>query len=73
MKKNSTLSLGYFAHNAGIVFGIVIIWRGIWVLLDLFDHTFLGGIHWGSALVGIIIGFIILYLPNRNLKEISNL
>jgi uncharacterized membrane protein HdeD (DUF308 family) len=72
-KRNKNLTVSYFAKNLSIIFGLVLIWRGVWYVLDGVDLILFKGNHVGSAIVGIIIGFIILYIPDRNLKEISNL
>lgn len=71
--KNKNLTVGYFTRNLFIVLGLVLIWRGLWYILDGIDIYFFDGGHAGSAIVGIIIGFIMLYLPDHNLKEISQL
>ena len=63
----------YFLKNFGIVFGLVLIWRGIWHTLDLIDMTFFEGHHDWTALIGIILGFAFLYLPDKDLKEIGKL
>ncbi|MDQ5901529.1 MAG: hypothetical protein QG580_244 [Patescibacteria group bacterium] len=70
MKK---INLGYFVRNLSIVVGLVLIWRGVWYILDYIDVAFLGGSHTFSALGGIILGLIILYAPDGDLKEISKL
>jgi len=72
MKKNS-VSIKYLAKNISIVVGIVLVWRGIWYVLDEFDKLVFGGSHAWTALVGIIVGLIILYLPDKDLKEIEKL
>jgi hypothetical protein len=63
----------YFAHNVLVLVGLVLIWRGVWYLLDEMDILFLGRNHIITTIGGIILGFIILYLPDKDLKEISNL
>ena len=73
MKKNISETIRYFAKNIAIVIGIVLIWRGIWYLLDYIDMLFFQGNHVPLAIVGIIIGLLILYLPDRDLKEIEKL
>ena len=70
-KKDSLVK--YFAKNISIVVGLVLIWRGIWYALDGLDIWLFGGSHIWSALGGIIAGLLILYLPNKNLKEIEKL
>lgn len=65
--------LDYFAKNIVIVVGIVLIWRGIWYSLDYLDKWLFGGSHLLTALAGIIVGLLILYLPDKDLKEIGKL
>lgn len=72
-RKDKNLTVPYFAKNLSIVLGLVLIWRGLWYLIDGIDIYFFNGGHAGSAIVGIIIGFALLYFPDRNLKEISQL
>jgi hypothetical protein len=66
-------TLNYFARNLGIIVGIVLIWRGVWVVLDQIDLWLFGANHLATAILGIIAGFVLLYLPDRDLKEISRL
>ncbi len=67
-------SLGYFAKNLGTIVGIVLIWRGIWHVLDKIDIFIIGDeTHLITAVLGIIVGFLILYLPDHDLKEIEKL
>jgi len=48
-------------------------WRGTWYVLDELDILLFGGNHSYSAFLGIIVGLLILYLPDHDLKEISKL
>jgi predicted MFS family arabinose efflux permease len=57
MRKNSWTLIRYFAKNISVVIGFVMIWRGIWYVLD--------------AVGGIVIGLLILYLPDKDPKEIE--
>ena len=72
MTENTSNPL-YFIRNINVVIGLVLIWRGIWHRLDILeamigiDHTLL------AALVGIIIGIIVLYAPDHDLKELQKL
>jgi hypothetical protein len=69
-----TLSLiKYFSTNLYIVVGLVLVWRGIWYVLDALDRAFFGSSHFYTALGGIILGLLILYLPDHDLKEIQKL
>lgn len=70
MKRNL---ISYFAKNISIVISLVLIWRGIWYVLDELDILFFGGSHILTALGGIILGLIMLYLPDKDLKEIEKL
>lgn len=63
----------YFAKNLNIVIGLVLIWRGVWYVVDYLDLIFFDNNHLPLAVGGIIIGLIILYLPDGDLKEISKL
>ena len=73
MKKNKNLTLLYFARNFSIVVGLVLIWRGIWYVLDAIDVKWGGESHFWTAFGGIIIGLLILYIPDKDLKEIEKL
>ncbi len=72
MTKNK-ITLNYLAKNISIVIGLVLIWRGIWYVLDGLDKFIFGGSHTWTALGGILIGLFILYLPDKDLKEIEKL
>jgi len=73
MKKNLITLVRYFTKNIAIVVGLVLIWRGIWYVLDGFDKWAFGGSHLPSAFGGIVVGLMILYLPDKDLKEIEKL
>jgi len=63
----------YFARNLGVVLGIVLIWRGIWYILDWLDGVFFDGNQIPLALLGIVLGILVLYLPDKDLKELGKL
>lgn len=67
------ITLQYLAKNISIVIGLVLIWRGIWHILDGLDKWLFNGSHTWTALAGIIIGLFILYFPDKDLKEIEKL
>lgn len=69
----NTLTLSYLAKNLSIVLGLVLVWRGIWYILDGIDYFFFQNDHFYTAIGGVIVGLIILYLPDRDLKEIQKL
>ncbi|MDO8743134.1 MAG: hypothetical protein Q7J30_01065 [Candidatus Azambacteria bacterium] len=72
MKNNGSI-IAYFAKNFSIVVALVLIWRGIWYVLDELDIVFFGGGHMLTAIGGIVLGLAILYFPDRDLKEIEKL
>ncbi|KKS91695.1 MAG: hypothetical protein UV67_C0022G0001, partial [Parcubacteria group bacterium GW2011_GWC1_43_12] len=69
MKSPKKSVLSYLAKNIFTVIGLVMVWRGIWYVLDWFDSRILGGNHAWTAVGGIILGLAILYLPDKDLKE----
>lgn len=73
MKKIKSFNLSYLVKNLSVVVGLVLIWRGIWYILDGIDSVFFNKNHIWSAIGGIILGLIILYLPDKDLKEIEKL
>ena len=73
MPKQKNKLLAYFAKNFSIVVSLVLIWRGIWYVLDGVDLWFFNDNHLYTAIGGIIIGLMALYLPDKDLKEIEKL
>ena len=65
--------LKYLGDNLGIAIGLVLVWRGLWYIMDAADIYLFGGTHWVSALGGIILGVLVLYLPHHNLKALERL
>lgn len=69
----NTSNPSYFIRNINIVIGLVLVWRGIWHGLDVLeamigiDHTLL------AALIGLVVGIILLYAPDHDLKELQKL
>jgi len=71
MKKHKDIR--YFIRTLSIIIGLVMVWRGIWYVLDHIDTLILGAYsHW-TGLIGIVLGVLLLYLPDRDLKEIEKL
>jgi len=63
----------HFAKDMSIAIGIILIWRGVWVIFDLIDKLLFGNSHIITAVIGIIVGIIMLYLPDRDLKALERL
>lgn len=59
--------------NIPIILGLVLVWRGVWYVLDGIDLWLFGGSHTFSALLGIAVGIAVLYIPDHDLKEIEKL
>ncbi len=72
-KKSPHRGPGYFISNISVVLGVVLIWRGIWYVLDALDIVFFGGNHLPLAILGIVLGVLILYIPDHDLKELGKL
>lgn len=67
------LTLRYLIKNMSVAVGLVLVWRGIWYALDEIDVLFFGGGHFWTAFGGVIVGLLILYIPDGDLKEIEKL
>jgi len=67
------LAVKYLAVNLATIVGIVLVWRGVWYVLDWVDKVYFDGGHLWTAVIGIIVGLVVLYLPDKDLKEIEKL
>ena len=67
------LNIKYVTKGLLVAIGIIFIWRGVWILLDLLDNYIFGGNHIVSAVGGIVVGVLMLYLPDKNLKALERL
>lgn len=73
-RKNNLKEFLHHLHKGlSTVIGVVLIWRGIWYVLDELDILFFGSSHMLTAIGGIIAGIIVLYLPDRDIKELEKL
>ena len=73
MPRKHHRGISYFISSFAIVLGVVLIWRGVWYALDWVDTTYLGGSHWITVVGSIVLGFAILYLPDKDLSELRKL
>ena len=71
IKKHKDLK--YFIRTLSIVVGLVMVWRGVWYVLDKVDVLLFGVYNHWTGLLGIILGVLLLYIPDRDLKEIEKL
>lgn len=65
------ITVSYLTKNISSIVGIVLIWRGLWYFLDEVDKLLFSGSHMITAIVGIVVGLVVLYLPDKDLKEIE--
>ncbi len=63
----------YFAKNITVVIALVMIWRGVWYILDEIDILLFGEYGAVTGFIGLVVGLAILYLPDSDLKEIEKL
>jgi uncharacterized membrane protein HdeD (DUF308 family) len=73
MEQQKKKGIKYFVRTLSIVVGLVLVWRGIWHILDVFEKTYFGGEMFWTSLIGIVIGLLLLYIPDHDLKEIEKL
>jgi hypothetical protein len=65
-------TLNYLFENIASVLGVVLIWRGIWMALDYLDGWIFGGSHFWTAMIGVLLGLIILFAINKDLKHLGS-
>lgn len=70
MFKHKLSFLQMLKESIAVLVGAILIWRGIWVLLDLLDQWLFGGEHLFSAIFGIIIGAFLIYIVDRDLEDV---
>jgi hypothetical protein len=54
MKKHK--NIWYFIKTLSIVVGLVMIWRGVWYVLDQIDIVLFGEYNHWTGLLGIVLG-----------------
>ena len=59
--------------NFLVAVAIILIWRGIWYMMDFIDLKLFGGSHAWTAISGIVVGVLILYIPDKSLNELGKL
>lgn len=73
MEKTKHKDFKYFVRTLSIIVGLVLVWRGIWHVLDVIEAKYFGGELFWTGVIGIVIGVLLLYIPDRDLKEIEKL
>jgi hypothetical protein len=56
-----------------VMIGVVLVWRGLWLILDSIDIYIFGGTHLITGIIGTILGFTILYYLDDELEGLSRL
>jgi hypothetical protein len=69
-KKHRRGSFRHVVQGLLKVIAVVLIWRGIWHGLDSLDLVLFGGSHAWTAVSGAVVGFLILYLPDHDIREV---
>ena len=65
--------LTYFTKNIATIVGIIFVWRGVWYILDAVDVALFSGSHSWTAFLGVLIGFLLISLPDHDLSSIEKL
>lgn len=60
------------SHHLLSAIALILIWRGTWHILDEIDGIFFGGNYWITAIGGIVVGLLIFYLPDGDIKELKH-
>lgn len=68
-----TLQSKKLINNFLVAVAIILIWRGIWYILDFIDLYFFANSHVWTTIGGIVLGILILYIPDKDLKELGKL
>lgn len=56
-----------FFHHLLVITGVILFWRGLWGLLDVYLFPEDPAL---SYIIGLIIGVIMLYFPDDDIKEL---
>lgn len=73
MAKKPRRFIPLLARSIKTVAGVVLIWRGIWYVLDYLDLTLFNDRPLYTAIGGIALGLVLLYVPDRDFKELDQL
>lgn len=71
--QENTVKPSYFIRNINVVIGLVLVWRGIWHGLDILETAIGMEQTLLAAIAGIVLGLILLYAPDHDLKELQKL
>lgn len=73
MMKRLLQHLGRGARSLYVALGVVLIWRGAWILMDKFEYLFFGQETAAIAVLSIILGIVLLFKHDHKLDELGHL
>ncbi len=72
MNTKFTRFLRQMRHSLYVIIGVVFVWRGVWVILDVIDHRYFGGnnVLFASALIAL--GIWLMYLHDHRYDRLDH-
>ena len=61
------------AGSLDVAIGIVLIWRGLWVLLDRIEYWLFGHDTLGLAVASILVGLFLVYIHDHKVDELGHI
>lgn len=55
-----------------VIVGVVFVWRGAWVILDVIDHRYFGGNSIAFAIALIAVGIGLMYLHDHRYDRLDH-
>lgn len=55
-----------------VIIGVVFIWRGVWVVLDVIDHKYFGGNNLWFAGLMIVVGLVFMELHDHRYDKLDH-
>jgi hypothetical protein len=71
-KKKRKITVLYVLEVFSIVAGLVLMWRGLWYIFDELDVLLFGGHDVWTALLSVLLGLVLFYIPDKDLKELES-
>lgn len=72
-KRKKERAFAHIVSRLYTVLGIVLVWRAIWYILDELDKWLFGGSHLEISIMSLVLGVILLFVPDWDLKEIEKI
>ena len=64
--------LKQLSNSSLVIIGVVFIWRGAWVILDVIDHRFFGGNDVLFAFGLILVGLALYYIHDHKYDKLDH-